>query len=624
MNRSRIFFVAGVVALALSFVSRAHAQSNIPCTAQQGAAYCLSKLIEQNAGVADSPVCWANTDCVGGFCNNFIADRCYGSTMCCNPQNSSCTPYNAGGCNGGGGGQQTCTSPYLNCHGSDWSFGCDTDPRTDINHCGSCNNRCSNIGGTPSCSNGSCTITCVSGFANCDNNVSNGCEVNTTIDDNNCGGCGQVCTPGAFVAATVCSGGACAISICQSGHADCDSNATNGCETNTDSNVSACGTCGHACPVYANASATCTSGTCGVACLAGYGNCDGNAANGCETAIDGDVNNCGTCGHVCPVNANQSAFCIAGTCGLACLAGYGNCDHNAANGCETNIESNANNCGACGHVCPVFANESATCTSGTCGVACLAGYSNCDGNAPNGCETNTNSDVNNCGACGHVCPNGTGSQRAVCNAGTCGLTNCMPGYETCGSSAACAVNTTTDINNCGGCSMSCSSSNITRACAGSVCVGTCLPGFADCDGNKLSNGCEVNFESDINNCGACGSACTPQHAIALCSSGKCGYSQCAAGYADCDGNEANGCETQGSCADMTTVVQAPSDMSVGVEHAGDMSVSGEHAGDMSSASTPPHHSGCSMIAGQSSSTTPLLLVGLVFVGTLVRVRRRRS
>jgi hypothetical protein len=44
------------------------------------------------------------------------------------------------------------------------------------------------------------------------------------------------------------------------------------------------------------------------------------------------------------------------------------------------------------------------CTMGACGITgCVAGFANCNGNATDGCEVNVQTDLNNCGSCGHHC-----------------------------------------------------------------------------------------------------------------------------------------------------------------------------------------------------------------------------
>jgi hypothetical protein len=46
-------------------------------------------------------------------------------------------------------------------------------------------------------------------------------------------------------------------------------------------------------------------------CNTGYGDCDKNATNGCETNLNADGNHCGTCSTVCRGNDH----CSSGTCG---------------------------------------------------------------------------------------------------------------------------------------------------------------------------------------------------------------------------------------------------------------------------------------------------------------------
>ena len=52
---------------------------------------------------------------------------------------------------------------------------------------------------------------------------------------------------------------------------------------------------------------------------------------------------------------------------------------------------------------------------GVCGLGmCNAGFADCDNNAGNGCEVNTNTDKNNCGGCGKVCMNGNSCSNGAC------------------------------------------------------------------------------------------------------------------------------------------------------------------------------------------------------------------
>lgn len=73
-----------------------------------------------------------------------------------------------------------------------------------------------------------------------------------------------------------------------------------------------CGDCGQACSVLnsqQHALATCSEGTCGIACEALYGDCDDDARNGCERALT-DTRHCGSCGNEC----SSTQRCSAGVC----------------------------------------------------------------------------------------------------------------------------------------------------------------------------------------------------------------------------------------------------------------------------------------------------------------------
>ncbi|HMJ12010.1 MAG TPA: hypothetical protein VK524_11385 [Polyangiaceae bacterium] len=165
----------------------------------------------------------------------------------------------------------------------------------------------------------------------------------------------------------------------------CDMGAA--CETDGNSNVNNCGGCGIQCK-YANAGGSCNDGVCSMAaCSGGFLDCNGSSADGCEAKLTSDINNCGTCGNACSY-ANAAAGCNSGVCQMnACEAGYENCNGNPSDGCEADLETDRANCGACGRACS-YANAGHDCLAGTCTLGeCLPGYSNCDQNDQNGCET---------------------------------------------------------------------------------------------------------------------------------------------------------------------------------------------------------------------------------------------
>ncbi len=124
--------------------------------------------------------------------------------------------------------------------------------------------------------------------------------------------------------------------FCGPGFANCNGNWSDGCELNLMTNVSNCGACGNVCQTQAHQTASCSNGSCAISCVSGWSNCDNDNANGCEVSVNTDVNNCGSCGRACPNSGPHvvSSSCAGGTCGFVCDFGYEDSDHAAANGCE--------------------------------------------------------------------------------------------------------------------------------------------------------------------------------------------------------------------------------------------------------------------------------------------------
>lgn len=78
-------------------------------------------------------------------------------------------------------------------------------------------------------------------------------------------------------------------------------------------------------------------------------------------------------------------------------------------------------------------------------------------------------------------------------------------------------------------------------CNSGNCEEPCPVGFADCD-QDADNGCETALGTD-HDCGGCGIACNNEHGLNHCgASGEC-EPTCAAGYGDCDLRPETGCET---------------------------------------------------------------------------------
>ena len=289
-------------------------------------------------------------------------------------------------------------------------------------------------------------------------------------------------------------------------------------------------------------------------CKIGYANCDDTISNGCETHIENDNKNCGSCGNAC----ENGFICSNGECSLTCRAGTENC-----NGTCLNLE----------------ANNLASCTPTT--MTCQAHYLNCDDKDANGCETDSNNDINNCGGCGKdndafVCKDGH-----KCFEGNC-VASCSGATRECGD--ICLDFTANHVESCNNSKLECQTGyldcdgNLANGCEIEIssahvesCSGTslqCQTNYANCDGN-VANGCEIKTDTDSNNCGGCGIICKDGK---KCSSGVCVAScsgatqecgdicldftanhvescnnsklKCQTGYLDCDGNLANGCEIE--------------------------------------------------------------------------------
>jgi len=130
------------------------------------------------------------------------------------------------------------------------------DAATSVSHCGACGAICMIANGAPECRAGVCSVgMCAGAFADCDRMAGNGCEVDTAADRAHCGACGATCDARPNGVAG-CVMGRCE-RRCAEGFADCDGDPMNGCEVDTRATLAHCGACNAAC-----ATGVCRDGAC--------------------------------------------------------------------------------------------------------------------------------------------------------------------------------------------------------------------------------------------------------------------------------------------------------------------------------------------------------------------------
>jgi hypothetical protein len=512
------------------------------CTNDHGSTMC-------SAGACEPTCSGLWDDCDGDLdngCETTLADldNCGACGVTCDLANASET-CSTGTCELG-----ACEPGFEDCDG-DPSNGCEVDLNNDLGNCGSCATVCANDHGPTTCNAGTCEPTCTGLWDDCDSDLTNGCETSLgTLND--CGTCGIACE--VTNASETCSTGVCELDTCESGHSNCDGNDTNGCEVDTTSDVANCGACANQC-TNPNGSTSCDQSACSPSCNLGYGSCDGDADDGCETPLN-TLSNCGGCGVTCDL-PNASETCGSMACQLlSCESGYADCDGDPSNGCEVNVEDDAGNCGSCGNVC-ANENGTTTCSSGTCAPSCSGSYASCNGDPDDGCETpiNTTSD---CGACGNSCSLANATE--ACSSQSCIVASCDPGFASCDGSDlnGCEIDLTSDAGNCGSCGNQCTNAHGSNSCSGGSCAPTCDSGYDDCNADP-ADGCESSLDTTTN-CGVCGNTCNLPNATAMCSAGGCAIAACDAGYSDCDGDPSNGCEVNllssssncGACGNQCT------------------------------------------------------------------------
>ncbi|MHB8418941.1 MAG: hypothetical protein ACYDCL_12760 [Myxococcales bacterium] len=340
------------------------------------------------------------------------------------PLNESCV---SGSCQ--------CLTGFLPCT-IDGGQAC-VDVLLDKGNCGACGQACPQA---EDCLDGTCQ--CVSPSVLCGSGADGGgvCSDFET-DPQNCGACGQPCLPNETCVGALCN--------CPSGDTLCDLPDGGQVCTDLSSDPQNCGACASDCD---GGSCVCDPVTqiCAPSFSGGPGVCGCSSSyptpcppNGACVDTNGDPQNCGSCGNVCP-----TGICASGVC--ACTAPYTNCPSGSGSNVCTDLETDPRHCGGCGNDCTLLGVSGAACQNKTCTCPLDAGSGTiCSENGAAAC-VDVASDPQNCGHCGSPCNPPT----TACASGQCA---CPGQDQLCGAAGAQAcVSLTTDPLNCGSCGYDCS------------------------------------------------------------------------------------------------------------------------------------------------------------------------
>lgn len=231
-----------------------------------------------------------------------------------------------------------------------------------------------------------------------------------------------------------------------------------------------------------------------------------------------DVTACGACRPCADKGHNTVTTCTAGQCTYPCAPGFANCsgDPNVS-ACDTPVTT-IQNCGTCGNTCGPVLNGTPTCNGTACVARCSGTFSSCGKSYELGCPFNLATDLTHCGSCDTDCSNKPNVRLAACENGGCRIVACEPGFSDCDRNPSNGCETLLgQIPNCNYCGNDCSflpPLGATPVCRNFSCeIGACAAGRGDCNAD-VEDGCETPLNTQ-SNCGACGRACSGKNAIGL-------------------------------------------------------------------------------------------------------------
>jgi hypothetical protein len=315
-----------------------------------------------------------------------------------------------------------------------------------------------------------------------------------------------------------------------------------------------CGTCQTGKQCGGGGANKCGTNACALKTCIQVGASCGYASDGCADVVDcGKCPAPGTCGGG---GKENQCGCTPKTC-LQLGASCGS----APDGCGGKVDCGTCTTGTCGGGGVANACGAGTCAAKTCSqLAASCGF------VSDGCgvamDCGKCADPNTCGGGGTVYQCGCAAKSCIQLGASCG-----PMPDGCGKTVDCGACPSGEV--CGGagvahqCGCKCSIPHATTSCIKGVCtLVACEAGWSDCDGDK-ANGCEVSTSSDLKNCGQCSNVCAFDHAPETCVSGACQMGACEPGWSDCNANPADGCEQVGdlqhcgSCTNDCTVLSLP-------------------------------------------------------------------